>query len=108
MWIWPIIAIILVLLGIVIIVLVSRFDTKIITRLKQENTLNHKVSTLLFDYLSNIKTLITLRFLSPTENNIDHAVSEMYPYFNRRIQRNERKRFTIDTILQAILISVVV
>jgi ABC-type multidrug transport system fused ATPase/permease subunit len=98
--IWPGIGLILVVLAIVLFMLIFRFDKKIVTWIKEENVLYHKVNSLLVDYLSNIKTLITLRSLSTTERNLDLAIDKTYIPFHRHIVRTERKWFTVDSLLQ--------
>ncbi len=98
--IWPGIGLILAILGIIILVLIFWFDKKIVTWIREENSLYHKVNSLLVDYLSNIKTLITLRFLSPTEKNLDSAIDKTYTPFRLHVVRTEWKWFTVDLMLQ--------
>lgn len=108
MWIRPMIWIFLIILWIIVLVLITWFDKKIVMWIKEENILSHKVWSLLFDYLSNIKTLITLRFLEPTQTNLKKGMDDMYIPFNKHNKRNERKWFTTSSLLQVSLLLVIV
>jgi len=97
----------LVILGALVLFLIVWFDKKIVLWIKEENVFSHKVGNLLFDYLSNIKTLITLRFIQVTQDNLAQSMDDMYLPFERHTTRNERKRFTTDSLLKISLLMIV-
>jgi len=81
---------------------IKQFDKKIIPWIKEENKMANKVNALLFDYLSNIRTLITLRFLYPTEQSLSHRIDEVRAVYLKHMKRNERKRFFADVFLNLV------
>ena len=62
----------------------------------------------MFDYLSNIKTLITLRFLQPTEKNMNRVISNVYPPFEKNVIKNEWKWFLVSMLLNGVAIGTIV
>lgn len=108
MWIRPMIGVFLIILGGIVLWIITWFDKKIVMWIKEENIFSHKVWSLLFDYLSNIKTLITLRFIEPTEQNLRKGMDDVYVPFSKHNIRNERKWFTTSSILQLSLLFVIV
>jgi ATP-binding cassette, subfamily B, bacterial len=78
---------------------ISYFD-KIIVALSQERNISqHKSSALLFDFLSNIKTIITLKAERTTKNVYIDSLNKEIPIANKRALYNETKRFLIDVIV---------
>lgn len=59
------------------------------------------------DYLTNIKTLITLRFLQPTEQNLATLNETFYSPYIKAVIKGERKWFTTDALIQMMLIMIV-
>lgn len=84
-------------------IVIRTYDIKIVAWIKEANSRDHIVSSLLFDYLSNIRTLITLRFLEPTEKNLSTAIDRVQEPFTKHMVRNERKRFTTDVSLEMVV-----
>ena len=66
--------------------------------MEQKNERDHDVSSTLFDFLSNIKTVITLRFLDRALITVKEKIALVYPPFYKNAVLNERKRFTGDSI----------
>lgn len=89
-----------------VLTIVTHFDKKIVSYIKQFNVLDHKINGLLVDYISNIRTLITLRFLSPTEHTIDQSIMATYPARNKEIKATEVKRFLTSILLNFLLYSI--
>ncbi len=83
--------------GIVYIILL--FDKSYIATLKEVNEGEHKVSSTLFDSLSNIITVITLRLENRMEQDIVKRVMEIFPAFKKNIRINEWKWFVVDTLV---------
>ena len=86
-----------VLLGILIVYITLRFDRPFIAALRECNEKEHKVSSTLFDSLSNIITVITLRLQKRVEASVMDRVMEIFPPFKRKIIINEWKWFVVDT-----------
>jgi hypothetical protein len=77
----------MIILFCIVALVVRWFDIKIVAWIKEENKKSHRVNSLLFDYLSNIRTLITLRFLKPTEVSLDHSIQDQkVPYMKHIIR----------------------
>jgi ABC-type multidrug transport system fused ATPase/permease subunit len=90
---WPAGIIVFALLVITVIV-VNRFDKKLNIFMQEKNDRDHDVSSTLFDFLSNIKTVITLRFLDRALQTVQEKIALVYPPFIKNAVLNERKRFT--------------
>lgn len=86
-----------ILLGILIIYIILKFDRPFIAALRECNEKEHIVSSTLFDSLSNIITVITLRLQKRVEVNVMDRVMDIFPPFKRKIIINEWKWFVVDT-----------
>jgi hypothetical protein len=62
--------------------------------------MQHKVSSLLYDYISNIKTLISLRFEKQSEEKIKDKISEIEPVYINNYKLSERKAFVTENLLK--------
>lgn len=82
-----------------IFLIIRRFDIRIVDLTKQKHKKDHKVSSLIYDYLSNIKTIITLRFVESTWRVVKDKLEDRYLLFKKRIIINEWKRFIVSIIL---------
>lgn len=78
---------------------ISYFDKIIVSLSQERNTIQHKSSALLFDFLSNIRTIITLKAENTTKIVYDEALKKELPIANKRAIYNETKRFLIDVIV---------
>lgn len=101
--IWPILSLVIIIVGVIVISIVHYYDKKIVALIKEYNRRDHKVNSLLVDYLSNIKTLITLRFLQPTQDVLDRSIAHTRSPFYEQVSYNEIKRFAADVILRSAL-----
>ena len=86
-----------VLLGGLIVYIILKFDKPFIAALRECNEKEHVVSSTLFDSLSNIITVITLRLQKRVESNLMDRVMDIFPPFKRKIVINEWKWFVVDT-----------
>ncbi|WP_259016369.1 ABC transporter ATP-binding protein [Emticicia fluvialis] len=91
-----------VLLGIITIWVIFKFDKPFIKALDETNEKEHVVSSTLFDSLSNIITVITLRLEKRMENSLMKKVFEVLPPFRRNVRINEWKWFVADTLVTLI------
>lgn len=105
--IWPMTAIVLPIMGAIIFFIIRRFDLRVIDLIKQKNRKEHKVASLMYDYLSNIKTIITLRFAERTWQVLRGKIDEVYPPFKKRAIVNERKWFIVSMVV-TIVVSLII
>lgn len=97
-----------VLMGIVILLTILRFDKPFIEASKETNEKEHEVSAGLFDSLSNIITVITLRLEQRMESGILQRISNIFPPFLRKVRINEWKWFTVDTLVKLMYVTIVI
>src|SRR5688572_1223655 len=83
-----------VLLGIATIWIIAKFDKVFIRSLKEVNEREHEMSSTLFDSLSNILTVITLRLEKRIQTTYMGKLMAMYPPFKKNVTINEWKWFT--------------
>ena len=90
----PIFGAIGVVLGIITIMIIARFDKVFIRSLQDVNEREHEVSSTLFDSLSNIITVITLRLEKRIQATYIQKLMAVYPPFKKNVSINEWKWFT--------------
>ena len=96
-----------VALGFVNIAIISRFDKKFIATLKEVNKREHGISAALFDSLSNIRTVITLRLEGSMERRLMGKVRQLFRPFRSNTELNEWKWFTAEMVITVIYCVVV-
>ncbi|HXB45758.1 MAG TPA: ABC transporter transmembrane domain-containing protein, partial [Puia sp.] len=87
------------LLGLVIIITIFNFDKPIIRTQEQINEREHAISATLFDSLSNIMTVITLRLEKNMEQGLLGKVKDLLKAFRSNALINEWKWFTADMLI---------
>ena len=97
-----------VLIGIFTVWVIFQFDKPFIKALKEQNEKEHVVSSTLFDSLSNIITVITLRLEKQMQSSLLQKVTQVFPPFRRQIVVNEWKWFTAHMLVALIYVVVVV
>ncbi|USN55546.1 MAG: ABC transporter ATP-binding protein [Candidatus Peribacteria bacterium] len=85
--------------GVVALLIVGRFDVYLIRLIKKKNRKEHLIMSTVFDFLSNIRTVITLRFESRALALIQKKIADVLPTYMRYVRMNELKRFTMDNLL---------
>ncbi|HTS45138.1 MAG TPA: ABC transporter ATP-binding protein [Puia sp.] len=88
-----------VALGFVIIWVIFKFDKPIIRTQEEINEKEHIVSATLFDSLSNIMTVITLRLEKSMENGLLARIKDLLKPFRKNAIINEWKWFTADMLI---------
>jgi ATP-binding cassette, subfamily B, bacterial len=83
-----------VILGFITVLIIIRFDKPFIKSLKEVNQKEHEVSSTLFDSLSNIRTVITLKLQSRIQHGLLEKIGNVFPPFKRNVTINELKWFT--------------
>ncbi len=95
----PLVGLVAVILGIGIVWVIFQFDKPYIATLKQVNEKEHTLSSTLFDSLSNIITVITLRLETRMEKVVMDRVDDIRPPYKRNIRINEWKWFIVDMLV---------
>jgi ATP-binding cassette subfamily B protein len=104
----PLYGSIAVVLGACTITLIMRFDKPFVKALEEVNEREHTVSSTLFDTLSNIMTVITLRLERSMETGLLSKVALIYKPFRRSAVINEWKWFVTDMMITLMYAVVVV
>jgi ABC-type bacteriocin/lantibiotic exporter with double-glycine peptidase domain len=95
----PMVGIIALILGIGIIWIIFLFDKPYIATLKEVNEKEHTLSSTLFDSLSNIITVITLRLEKRMEAVVMNRVGDIFPPYAKNVRINEWKWFVVDMLV---------
>lgn len=98
----PLFGLIGVVLGVLTVFLILRFDKPYIKSLEEVNEREHVVSSTLFDSLSNIMTVITLRLEQSMEKGLMAKVQRIFRPFHKTSVVNEWKWFVADTMVTII------
>lgn len=91
-----------VVLGIINIWVIFKFDKPFTRTLDEVNEKEHVVSSTLFDSLSNIMTVITLRLEKSMETGLLAKVHQILPPFKKNARINEWKWFAADMLVTVI------
>lgn len=88
--------------SVVVTYIVILFDRKLIPLYEAENEIDNRVGAVLFDYISNMTTILTLRLGDLTHTNLYQRMMAVWPFFRKDSVLNETKWFTIMTLLAAV------
>ncbi|WP_431211714.1 ABC transporter ATP-binding protein [Puia sp. P3] len=103
----PLFGSIAVAMGIFTIFIIRTFDKPFIRALDEVNEKEHTVSATLFDSLSNIMTVITLRLEKSMETGLLNKVRQIYNPFRKSAVINEWKWFCAEMLIVCIYVTVV-
>jgi ATP-binding cassette, subfamily B, bacterial len=78
-------------LGLFTVIIISKFDKVIVPLFAAENDVNHKFYSVIFDYISNIRTLLILRLDQQTKKEINNKIDLAYPVLTESIKINQYK-----------------
>jgi ATP-binding cassette subfamily B protein len=95
-------------LGILTVWVIFKFDKPFVKAVDETNEREHTVSSTLFDSLSNINTVITLRLEKRMEKGLLGKVAAVFNPFMRTVRLNEWKWFIADTLVALIYVVTVV
>ena len=93
--------------SVIVTYMVILFDRKLIPLYSAENEIDNHVGAVLFDYISNMTTILTLRLGELTHRNLHHRMKAVWKFFRKDSVINETKWFTMGMLLsltQAILL----
>lgn len=88
-----------IVLGFITIYIIYKFDIPFMKALNESNEKQHIVSATLFDSLSNIITVITLRLEKRMQIGLMQKVQDVFPPFSRQVRINEWKWFVADMMV---------
>lgn len=95
-----------IIFGAIIVFIILKFDKPYMQTLDEVNEGEHVVSSTLFDSLSNVVTVITLRLESRMENGLLEKVKLILKPFKRNVAINEWKWFVTDMLVGFIYVFV--
>lgn len=95
----PLFGTVAVALGAFTVWVIVQFDKPMIRAIDETNEREHTLSSTLFDTLSNIVTVITLRLEKPMESSLLQKVGAILPPFRRKVRINEQKWFVADMLV---------
>jgi ABC-type multidrug transport system fused ATPase/permease subunit len=104
----PLFGFIGVLIGMFTVWVIFQFDKRFVTYLKQCNEREHEVSSNLFDSLSNIITVITLRLENSMQSSLFEKIANVFPPFKKQITINEWKWFIASMLVACVYVIVVI
>lgn len=104
----PLFGSIAVCMGLFTIWIISKFDKPFIKTLRQVNEKEHEVTSNLFDSISNIRTVITLRLEKSMERGLMNKIRKVYRPFRKNAVINEWKWFVAEMLITLIYAVVVV
>ena len=107
LWISVPIGLISLFFSLVVIVPMIFFDRKLIPLYNAENEVENHVGSVLFDYISNMTTILTLRLGDLTRSNLWQRMIAIWPFFHKEAVLNETKWFFMMmmlSIVQAIVL----
>jgi ABC-type multidrug transport system fused ATPase/permease subunit len=91
-----------VLLGAFTVWMIIQFDKPFIRSLREMNEREHEVSSTLFDSLSNIMTVITLRLEKRIQAGLMEKLAAVFPPFKKNVTINELKWFAAQMMIGVI------
>lgn len=95
-----------VLLGAFTVWVILKFDKPFIKSVDETNEREHESSSMLFDSLSNIITVITLRLEKQMEVGMLGKIMNVFPPFQRNIRINEWKWFVASMLIALVYVTV--
>jgi ABC-type multidrug transport system fused ATPase/permease subunit len=93
-----------ILLGALTIWVIVKFDKPLIEALDEQNEKEHVLSSTLFDSLSNIITVITLRLERSMATGLLSKIHDIWKPFRRNVVINEWKWFVADMLVTLIYV----
>ena len=98
----PVFGTIAIGIGIVTVLIIARFDRPFIKSLREVNEKENKVTSNLFDSLSNIRSVITLRLENSMEKGMVTRLKKVARPFRKNAVINEWKWFTAEMMITLI------
>ena len=83
-------------------VAIFMFDRKLIPLYEAENEIDNRVGAVVFDYISNMTTILTLRLGELTRTNLFKRIMAVWPTFRKEVVLNEVKWFGMGLLLSTL------
>lgn len=85
-----------------VFITVLLFDRKLIPLYDAENETDNRAGAVLFDYVNNMTTVLTLRLGESTYANLFQRLMAIWPFFRKDVVINEVKWFTMMVLLSIV------
>ncbi len=108
MWISLPVGLISLFSSLMVMVAVILFDRKLIPLYEAENEVENHVGAVLFDYISNMTTVLTLRLGELTHTNLFQRMMSIWPFFRKEAVLNETKWFTFMILLSIVQAAILI
>lgn len=83
----------------IVLVVISVFDKSLVKSIKDINKKWHSVASVIYDYISNIVTIITLRLEKLARGDYMKKINYIYPFHKRMVLLNEAKWFSVSMVM---------
>lgn len=100
----PLFGLIGIILGVLAIIIILKFEKSYLNTIEQVNKKEHVVAATLFDSLSNIMTVITLRIEKSMEMGLFRRIQTILKPLTKHIIIDESKWFVLDIMITLIYI----
>ena len=102
------VAVVAMVVSVATIVIVQAFDKRLVVAFARLNAVNHRTQATFFDYVSNIKTIITLRLGERTAKELDARIAEGYaPFMRAETYLNAMKWATVTVCMMALQVGTI-
>lgn len=88
--------------SLLVTMVVILFDRKLIPLYNNQNEIDNHVGAVLYDYVSNMTTVLTLRLGELTHTNLYQRMMSIWPFFRKDVVINEVKWFSMMTLLSIV------
>lgn len=102
------ISLVALVVAMITLAVMHKFNIVMVKYYRIMNDVEHKIASTFFDYVSNIKTIITLRLSGKTGAELDYQFSKGYaPMMKAETIVNQYKWFTVSSIVAGLKIGVI-
>lgn len=108
LWISLAVGLISLFSSIVVMTIVILFDRKLIPLYKAENEVENHVGSVMFDYTSNMTTVLTLRLGELTHQNLFQRIMSIWPFFRKEVILNEIKWFSMMILISIVQVAIII
>lgn len=108
LWISPPIGLISFFCSFLVMAVVILFDRKLIPLYEAENNIENHIGSVLFDYISNMTTVLTLRLGELTHSNLFQRMMSVWPFFRKNVILNESKWFSMMILFSIIQTAILI
>ncbi len=99
LWLSPMVGVVSLLTCLVSVTVVILFDRKLMLLYREQGEIENHVVALLFDYIANMTTILTLRLQELTRSNLVQRMRSVWPFYRPDTVWNEMKWFCMGIVL---------